>query len=764
MRRAVPATTLFAALLAVGFGCAPITTPPAETVPANTNAINPNQPSLAPLGDPQFPAPRAVPSRAGEIKGVVYGPKAGLIAQKAQQVKNAPTSDLVLLPPTGLVVLPPTGATSPAPNGNNLVLLPPTGYHTLAAASAFEEIGNASVEILDETGKVLTEKPATTNADGSFSVSGFLGGGKLLFVRVTYQDAEQPVTLLAPATSPGKAEVEEVKVDPGMTLVSKKLSEMLKRKAATTDEIDPALATQLATQVIPYMNDKSLAAAVMLSDAKGAEAFDAMLLQAPALKAKLAEVVGAQGAKLIAPTPILKTILAGTVYDENGEPVDGAKVTIKSLAPTTPYEKTVDTQNGTYSVDDAPADVQLELTATKTGWTSRSRTEVINADGASGVDFGGVTDLKGAVYFLSNHPEIVKTEPSDDQALADASSLVYKLTLSEPLDEANQTRFAEALRVFPANSVADTNPDDALIASDMVDLATVEVTEDKLAYVVKKDSTFLGNAATKATVTWDADGKVATFTFPAPLIAGDKAEALYNIALVNTGNAIKDTEGNRLGTDPAGSFSAQPALNGIWCGTFKDGFMSLGTAATAEEKWLRTHHVAGAFKVPSDTTKPVLTDFSVIEDTNYTRLLLTFNEPMSAYAGGSVGLSNVIMPDEKINTMLSYFTFAVAETQGKVDAVELDGSGVTGIKVDDANFTGTTNLEKEFKFVAELLGQVQVTLDPDNPKVLRIDLREKDNSAFRFPASLTAIKVRTSIDIMDPAGNRAEATSKIGTL
>ncbi|MEB3197033.1 MAG: carboxypeptidase-like regulatory domain-containing protein, partial [Candidatus Sericytochromatia bacterium] len=68
-----------------------------------------------------------------------------------------------------------------------------------------------------------------------------------------------------------------------------------------------------------------------------------------------------------------KVIVSGNVYDEKGATVDGATIIVKSLDKTAPYEFSTTTTQGSYVLNSVPEGANVEIIASKDGWTSRRR-------------------------------------------------------------------------------------------------------------------------------------------------------------------------------------------------------------------------------------------------------------------------------------------------------------------------------------------------------------------------------------------------------
>lgn len=461
-------------------------------------------------------------------------------------------------------------------------------------------------------------------------------------------------------------------------------------------------------------------------------------------------------------TPLENTTIRGTVYDLDGARVDGAKVTVKSLNPSSPFESTVDVINGTYVVNSVPAGVQLEVTASKDGWTSRSRVETLlpltASDEPNVVNFGGVQgattgDTEGRAYFISKYPEIAMVEPAEDASNVDPSTLTVKLTLSEPLNTTNQRRFEDAIRVLPANSFAVPAGNASNTPTDLEDVATTAALVSGYAYSIAENSTFLGDDDTRATVEWSEEGKVATLTFNAPLLAAEDDAAKYQIVMTSPGAVIEDADGNDFGVFN-GSFGGYAnATNTILGGVFKETDLAApSSVANGVPLWLATHTAASTFEVAEDDTTPTLTGVTVTELTGSTRITFTFNEPIAAFGGGNnAAYGETWMGATNITTasVLDNFTFAVGESASDLDDVELDGDSPATYAVDNASGVGNDAGEREREFYFVPGGStISLGVNPDDAKQLRMTLGQ----ANVFANQVNAIKARVE-GVEDPAGN-----------
>jgi hypothetical protein len=486
------------------------------------------------------------------------------------------------------------------------------------------------------------------------------------------------------------------------------------------------------------------------------------------------------------------TTVRGSVFDEDGARVNTAKVRVRSLNPSNPFDSTVDVNGGNYVVNEVPAGVAVELTVSREGWTSRTRVQTLlplenNTSDSNLVNFGGPAsdkDGEGPAYFISDFPEVSMVEPADDADNVNASTVSVKLTLSEALDSTNQRRFADAIRVFPGEAAADPNTTNATYLSEaqqatFIADAAFDDTANTLA--VTEDSTFLGDDDTQADVTWDTTGTVATLTFNAPLLSDDNENLDYVVALVAGANAVEDKSGNELGTDETGVLGTSNGTGRLIHFAFREPSLAVpsgsNTPGDDDTRWRLTHENFSTFSVAEDETEPSLVSVAVSQLTGRTRISLTFSEPMAAYGGGDLGIygnlnaagtpsvNNTNLGGGDVADFQTRLTFAVAETAADLEDVDLDGEGATAQAL---NVIGDTDGEQEtelaFNFGTPGTATASLAVNPDDPKTLRLEIAK----ANLFDADMNAIKVRVE-GISDPAGNtitesQADRNQKVGNI
>lgn len=476
-----------------------------------------------------------------------------------------------------------------------------------------------------------------------------------------------------------------------------------------------------------------------------------------------------------APDPLRRVILSGRVYDLQGATVSGALITVRSLDASVPYTATATTVGGSWVVNSVPEGANVEVIASRDGWTSRRRVGSFQASTQTRneMDFGGLSGVAsgGAPYFISKYPEITRTEPVDEAVGIEPTLSAYKLYLSESLDDTNRRRFENALRVLPANDAANGDS-----AGTTVDLDTLEDRSYPLLrqidgntaispYSIKTGTVFLGESSTRVRVSWDATGTVATLSFPAPLVANDSDEAAYQVVLVSGGNEerIRDGDGNQLGTDQDGRLSRYPALGDLVLAPFQERDLRLSTITgltdnSVEARWAATHDNLAGFEVKRDNLRPVLTSVDAAVVGNDTRIELTFSEPMAAYNGTSTGLRHPGLGDDA-NDLLNY-VFMLGERVGDLDDQNLDeDDAVTINPLVTTSYGAVDNeREKEFRldgaaFVSSRTGaadgSVFVDVDSKNPSIVRLHVIGRPNFLARQARFL---KARVE-GVGDPAGN-----------
>jgi hypothetical protein len=135
-----------------------------------------------------------------------------------------------------------------------------------------------------------------------------------------------------------------------------------------------------------------------------------------------------------------RTTFNGKVFDDNFLPLKGVTVIAKSLSSNVSFKAETVTVDGTYTFNNAPSGVQVEITASKAGFATRKRVEVLKSNkqgdpNTNHYDFGtdgGAATFSASYNSLSDQPEVVMVTPArNGSGVAFNTSFVLKF--SEPM-------------------------------------------------------------------------------------------------------------------------------------------------------------------------------------------------------------------------------------------------------------------------------------------------------------------------------------------
>ena len=207
-----------------------------------------------------------------------------------------------------------------------------------------------------------------------------------------------------------------------------------------------------------------------------------------------------------------KTTFNGKVFDDTNAPLDGVKVSAKSLNGNVNYTAETVSAGGTYAFNNAPAGVQIEITAEKEGYTTRRRVEVLksNKDGdpnANRYDFGtdGSSNSFGVDYqALSDKPEVVAVSPGRNGAGFDAAT-PFQITFSEPMDRRTVEDNFEVRAYTSERMSADTSGSLTLTGSNSLSAVSGTRVWDKSAFLISWN-----NDDTEVTFSFRSDKKLPT--------------------------------------------------------------------------------------------------------------------------------------------------------------------------------------------------------------------------------------------------------------
>lgn len=233
------------------------------------------------------------------------------------------------------------------------------------------------------------------------------------------------------------------------------------------------------------------------------------------------------------------TTFNGKVFDDGNAPLDGVKVSVKSLNTEVSYRSETMSVGGAYAFNNAPAGIQLEITAEKEGYTTRRRVEVLksNKEGAPNAnryDFGtdGTGTAFGVLYSaLSDKPEVTQVMP-DRNASAVTPNTSFTLTFSEPMDRKTvEDNFEIRAYTDEKLGIDTSSAGNTLTGSKSIGNTSGTRMWDKSAFLIN----------------WNSDDTQVTFSFAAdrklPTDKDNDRVPDYQISLERQDKSIKDKQG-----------------------------------------------------------------------------------------------------------------------------------------------------------------------------------------------------------------------------
>lgn len=480
--------------------------------------------------------------------------------------------------------------------------------------------------------------------------------------------------------------------------------------------------------------------------------------------------------------PVETSLLRGRVFDAAARPApDGTRVSVRSLDTARPFDTTVETRDGLYVVTAAPVGVLLEVSATRDGWTRRTRVEALkrnerNLDRLNVINFGGQSDANdpaGLTYFISDYPEIERVEPVDEATSLPNDKMTFKLVMSEALDVANQRRLAAGFLIVPnsqeALDDATALPDHTATSEELTGLRAGSSPITTSPYRYRQNAGFL-NGQVLSDFKWEADNRTATFSLAAPVKTGNAKEAEYAFLLVQQDDEqIKDQQGQPLGMTAGGEFG-RTLRNEIIHNAVKEPEVSLALTETddAEERWAGTHLTYTTFSVSTDQAAPKVVGVrarrNYVDDAGGAsdRIEVTFSEPMIAYprVAGSQVLS------------LNNYILAAAATEAELAERRLADDGTAADILSGAGFsTARTAIEGVTGGVIgsngdTMSGDYRIAVSVNDPKVVILSL-----PAGALPLEANFLKVYVGSDnnaeagarksVSDPAGNAISTSDNV---
>jgi hypothetical protein len=313
--------------------------------------------------------------------------------------------------------------------------------------------------------------------------------------------------------------------------------------------------------------------------------------------------------------------LHGVVYDDDLAVIAGVSVSAEGPAG---KGTAVTDASGRYTLS-LPAGT-YSVTATMENLVERAQTVDLKAE--TNLNFGGQTNVGGNPFFLTSAPEIRRATVKED---APGGPLTLTLELSEALTEASRTNFLNRFELR-------TGTDEEFLRADVA------------------AEPFLRTSAS-----WDASGRVFTFKYAEPYLAGTtyiarlRQRALDRTDPVTDEQAyenlnIVDSQGEALGMGRADFAFLRPKLETLAFQDIADD--DLGHTP-AVRLWRLTHTDTFRFNAAADTTSPGLVSAKVDVEKEVGSALndvmeLRFTEPMRVAKDEDTGDYTLLKKDNQL--------------------------------------------------------------------------------------------------------------------
>ncbi len=317
---------------------------------------------------------------------------------------------------------------------------------------------------------------------------------------------------------------------------------------------------------------------------------------------------------------IEKNIIFGKIYSDSQHLLAGTKVLVRLINNRFQFSKETISTDGIFRLVDIPVGYQVEIIASKIGYTTRRRIEIVKSPGKSdpnanrydfGADVATASGFSASYNTLSDKPEVTMALPSRSQRNV-APNNAFVLTFSEPMDHQGvENNFA--IRSFVSGKISV----DAQSGGDTFN-GTVPIQREYQPDAFKTGETLprygnLNQYQTGTTIfdssafdiTWNADDTQATFAFkPGKALPTDKDPAklpIYTLAFDSFGKHQRDIK------DKSGVARSEKHFK-LTDGDFEE---------------------ALAFEVQADTTPPRLEKVLQLDlPMRALAFALTFSEPM----------------------------------------------------------------------------------------------------------------------------------------
>ena len=262
---------------------------------------------------------------------------------------------------------------------------------------------------------------------------------------------------------------------------------------------------------------------------------------------------------------IEKNIIFGKIYSDSQRLLAGTKVLVRLINSRFQFSEETISTDGIFHLVDIPVGYQVEIIASKTGYTTRRRLEIVKSPGKSdpnanrydfGADVATASGFSAPYNGLSDKPEVTLAIPSRNQKQASPNT-AFVLTFSEPMDRQSLEN-SFAIRSFvPSKLSVDVHSEGNTFKG------TVPIQREYQPESFKTGET-LPNYSNLAqypsgtpifdssafNISWNADDTQATFAFkPGKALPTDKEPARLPIftlafdAFANHERSIRDKSG-----------------------------------------------------------------------------------------------------------------------------------------------------------------------------------------------------------------------------
>jgi hypothetical protein len=354
-----------------------------------------------------------------------------------------------------------------------------------------------------------------------------------------------------------------------------------------------------------------------------------------------------------------RELVLGSLFDDQGAQLDRAQVDV--VCPADPSVNQTIQAPGSFAFR-APVGSLVTVSVSRANFTPRTRTLKVEAvagnqnTDANRLDFGG--NGPDAFFALSEYPEISTVSPANQQTGVASSPLVVQMTFSHSLSAKTRDRFGTLLQLRFQSPTG--------------------------VQIVRSGTTYNDQPTT---LVWDSSYKLATLTFPAPVVASRGAAAAVTLGF-DTSAQLSDwpqgDNGRYLGRDFVfGAQSGTGAASGAAqvAPILRDHFT--GPAPVVRPSpltlWGLTHWTDVTFTLSQDLTPLGVTSIGAIPgDVGQDDFIkIVFAKPVRGFPESALD-GSVLRSD------YYHFAFGASDTKDAIDAYNAadpsqGGGGAIGV-------------------------------------------------------------------------------------